>query len=240
LRLTVVIPTYNESENLPQITTTLIGLPVPDLRLIVVDDNSPDGTGEIADRLSEQYPGRVTVLHRSGKQGLGTAYIQGFKKALDEGADCVAQMDADFSHDPGKLIDLLDALQDGEVVVGSRYTSGGQLDQRWPLWRKWLSGFGNFYARTILHLPIKDATGGFRLWRRDVLLGMPLDRIRSNGYAFQVETAYVAHRLGYTFKEVPIYFADRRLGDSKMSLRIQIEAAFRVWQFIFMYRDLKP
>lgn len=235
-----MIPTYNESENLPKITSELFGLSVPDLRLVIVDDNSPDGTGEIADSLAEKYPGRITVLHRKGKLGLGTAYIQGFKKALEEGADCVGQMDADFSHEPGKLIELLNALQDSEVSLGSRYVQGGQLDDRWPLWRKWLSGFGNFYARTILHLPFKDVTGGFRIWRREVLLGMPLERIRSNGFGFQVEMAYVAHRLGYGFTEVPIYFADRQLGASKMSLRIQIEAAFRVWQFLFMYRDLKP
>lgn len=180
----------------------------------------------------------MRVLHRPGKMGLGTAYINGFQRALQDGAQSICQMDADFSHPPAKIVELVEALKGCDIALGSRYIPGGALDERWPLWRKSLSGFGNFYARTILNLPMKDVTGGFRLWRRTTLEGMPLDRIRSNGYIFQVEMAFVATRLGFTMKEVPIYFADRRWGKSKMSLRIQLEAAVRVWQLLNMYRDL--
>jgi dolichol-phosphate mannosyltransferase len=148
-------------------------------------------------------------------------------------------MDADFSHPPEKLVEMHAALQSCDVVIGSRYVPGGRLDDEWPLWRKTLSGFGNMYARTILDLPMRDVTGGFRLWRRETLLGMPLERVRSNGYIFQVELAYLAHRLGYQSREVPIYFAERRLGTSKMSLQIQLEAAARVWQLRNAYRDIK-
>jgi dolichol-phosphate mannosyltransferase len=170
---------------------------------------------------------------------LGTAYIQGFRQAIASGADAVGQMDADFSHPPEKLLELARALETYDVALGSRYVPGGAVDECWPIWRKGLSAFGNFYARSILHIPIRDATGGYRLWRRDTLLGMPLDRVRSNGYAFQVELAYLACRLGFTYKEIPIYFADRCWGQSKMSYRIQQEAAVRVWQMLWDYRDLK-
>ena len=239
MQISIVIPTYNEAENLPRLVLDVLNLPLDGLRILIVDDNSPDGTGEIAERLALENPGRITVLHRAGKLGLGTAYITGFKQALSEGAQAVGQMDADFSHPPQKIVDLASALQGCDVSSGSRYISGGQLDDRWPLWRKWLSEFGNWYAHTILGLQLVDVTGGFRLWRRETLLGMPLDRIRSNGYMFQVEMAYVATRLGYHFAEVPFYFADRRVGKSKMSLNIQFEAAIRTWQLRSMYRDLK-
>lgn len=238
MKTTIVIPTYNEAENLPKIVSAVFSQNIPDLSILVVDDNSPDGTGQLGEQLGEQYGGRVSVLHRTGKLGLGTAYIQGFQKAIANGAEAVGQMDADFSHPPEKLVELGLALQDSDVALGSRYVPGGALDENWPLWRKALSGWGNFYARTILSVPIKDVTGGFRLWKRETLQGMPLDRIRSNGYVFQVEMAYVAYRLGCKFREVPIYFADRRWGKSKMSLRIQLEAAVRVWQLPGMYRDL--
>ncbi len=238
MQVTVVVPTYNEAENLPQIASALFALPLPGLRLIVVDDGSPDGTGEIAESLSSQYDHRVRVIHRPGKQGLGSAYIRGFQQALEDGADAVAQMDADFSHPPEKLIEMHSALTNCAVAAGSRYIPGGRLDERWSVGRRFLSGFGNFYARTILSLPIRDVTGGFRMWRRQMLLDMPLDRIRSNGYVFQVEMAYVATRLGGTFTEIPIYFADRRLGKSKMSFGIQLEAAYRVWLLRAQYRDL--
>ncbi len=238
MKTTIVIPTYNESENLPILVERIFSLPVPDLTILVVDDNSPDGTGNLAEELGKQYNGRVQVLHRAGKQGLGTAYIQGFQLAMKNGADAVGQMDADFSHQPEKITELLQTLETCDMVLGSRYVPGGKLDERWPFWRKALSGFGNFYARTILGLKLKDVTGGFRIWKSNTLKSMPLDRIRSNGYIFQVEMAYVANRLGFKFKEVPIYFADRRFGQSKMSFRIQIEAAIRVWQLMWMYRDL--
>jgi dolichol-phosphate mannosyltransferase len=237
--LTVIIPTYNEAENLPRLVSALFDLPLENLSLLVVDDNSPDGTGELAEMLAFEHPGCISVLHRRAKAGLGTAYISGFQYALKSGATAIAQMDADFSHPPEKLVELVQALQTCDVALGSRYVPGGSVDERWPLWRKGLSAFGNFYARTILGIPVRDATGGFRLWRRQALLGMPLELVRSNGYAFQVETIYLAHLMGFTHKEVPIYFADRRWGQSKMSFRIQREAAIRVWQMRFRYQRLR-
>lgn len=238
--LTVVIPTYNEAENLPKLISALLDLPLPEFSILIVDDDSPDGTGDIADAMVERHPGQVSVMHRAGKQGLGTAYIQGFQKAIRGGADLIAQMDADFSHSPQKLVEMYDAIGDCDVVIGSRYVQGGKLDERWPLWRKALSLFGNLYAQAILMVPVKDLTAGFRMWRRDTLIGMPLEKVRSNGYAFQIEMAYIAHRLGYKIKEIPIYFAERNVGESKMSFQIQSEAAIRVWQLLWEYRDLKP
>lgn len=238
MKITYIVPTYNEAENLANLVSAFFALPIPDLNLIIVDDNSPDGTGKIAEALCCQWGSRMEVIHRQGKMGLGTAYITGFKHAIERGAEAVGQMDADFSHPVEKIIEIVGEIQSCDVVIGSRYISGGQLDENWPLWRKGLSAFGNFYARSILRMPLRDCTGGFRLIRREVLLNMPLDRIRSNGYVFQVETAYVMHRLGYQFREVPIYFADRRWGKSKMNFRIQVEAALRVWQLPPAYRDL--
>jgi dolichol-phosphate mannosyltransferase len=167
---------------------------------------------------------------------LGKAYIQGLRYALDHGADVIGMMDADLSHPPECLPAMFEALQDADLVIGSRYVPGGGLDKEWPFWRKALSAFGNFYARTILSLPVKDATGGFRLWRRSALEAIPFEESRSNGYIFQVEMAYLAKLAGLTFAEVPIYFAERTYGESKMSLRIQIEAALRVWQLRRIYR----
>lgn len=238
MKTTIVIPTYNELINLPILVEKLFALPVENLSLLIVDDNSPDGTGALADKLNEETGGRLQVMHRAGKQGLGTAYIQGFQQAIQDGADAIGQMDADFSHPPEKIIELVSTIATCDMVLGSRYVPGGKLDERWPFWRKALSGFGNFYARTILGLPLRDVTGGFRLWKKETLSAMPLDRIKSNGYIFQVEMAYVATKLGFKFKEIPIYFADRRWGDSKMSMKIQIEAAIRVWQLPGLYRDL--
>lgn len=240
LKTILIIPTYNEAENLPKLVSALFSLPISKLSLLIVDDNSPDGTGELAEELGKQNPGRLAVLHRPGKMGLGSAYIQGFRHSLDHGAEAIGQMDADFSHPVDKISELLETLQTCDCALGSRYVSGGKLDERWPFWRKALSSFGNFYARTLLGLPLRDVTGGFRVWRANTLRSMPLERIRSNGYVFQVEMAYVATHLGFKFKEIPIYFADRRWGKSKMNVRIQIEAAFRVWQLAGMYHDLKP
>ena len=238
MKITVVTPTYNEAENLPKLVTALLSLPLPELSFLVVDDNSPDGTGQLAEEFKRAYPGRVDVLHRPGKLGLGTAYIQGFQYLLGQGMDAIVQMDADFSHPPEKIVEMAEMLPVCDVVVGSRYVPGGSVDVRWPVWRKMLSGWGNLYARTILGLPMRDVTGGFRMWKTAVLKAMPLERIRSNGYVFQVETGYVANKLGFRFREIPIYFAERRLGKSKMSLRIQLEAAVRVWQLRGMYKDL--
>jgi len=238
MKTSIVIPTYNEKENLPLIVSSLFGLDIPDVQILIVDDNSPDGTGDIAEKLKKEFPGSLSVLHREGKKGLGTAYLEGFNYCLDKGADQIVQMDADFSHNPEKVLELLEGLKDKDMVLGSRYVSGGSLDERWAFWRKGLSSFGNFYARVILRMPILDVTGGFRAWRRNTLLGIPLDRIKSQGYAFQVEMAYITHLCGYSIKEIPIYFADRTRGDSKMSLNIQIEAARRVWAILYEYKDL--
>jgi dolichol-phosphate mannosyltransferase len=238
LKISIVIPTYNEAENLPRLVSALFALPLPDLRLLVVDDHSPDGTGQLAEKLNEQYGGRIGVLHRSGKLGIGSAYIQGFQHCLEEGAEAILQMDADFSHPVEKIPELIAALGQCDFAIGSRYVQGGRLDEHWPVWRKWLSAWGNFYARTILGMKIRDVTGGFKLWLADTLRSMPLERIKSNGYVFQVEMNYVATRLGFQSREIPIYFADRRWGHSKMNFRIQVEAAVRVWQLPGLYRGL--
>jgi dolichol-phosphate mannosyltransferase len=239
VNITIVVPTYNEAQNLPLLVTALFDLPQPDLNLIVVDDNSPDGTGKIADDLASTWQGHIQVIHRTGKLGLGTAYIQAFQLAIKSGADIIGQMDADFSHPIEKIPALISAAQNTDIALGSRYIPGGSLDDNWPVWRKSLSSFGNFYARSILGLPVKDATGGYRFWRKATLEGMPLHRVRSNGYVFQVEMIYLATILGYKACEIPIHFADRRWGKSKMNLRIQLEAALRVWQLPGMYQDLK-
>lgn len=239
MNTSIVIPTYNEKENIPLIIQSLLDLKIPQIHILVVDDNSPDGTGEIAEKLKQKFPGAISVLHREGKMGLGTAYLEGFKYCLDRGADQIVQMDADYSHNPKKVVNLLDGLKDWDMVLGSRYVTGGSLDESWAFWRKGLSSFGNYYARVILRMPILDVTGGFRAWRKNTLMEIPLDRVKSQGYAFQIEMAYITHLCGFSIKEIPIYFADRTVGDSKMSLDIQIEAARRVWSILSEYRDLK-
>lgn len=238
MKITVVLPTYNEAENLPRLVSALFSLPL-DLSLLVVDDNSPDGTGRIAEELSQDHAGRILVLHRTGKLGLRSAYLEGFARAFETGADVVVQMDADFSHDPAVLVEMAGRVESCDVVVGSRYVKGGSLARRWPLWRKALSAFGNAYARTILNFPLRDVTTGYRMWNRRALEGIPLERIRSSGYVFLVEMAYVAYLMGYDISEVPIHFSDRRWGKSKMSLKIQLEAAVRVWDVWWHYRDLR-
>ena len=185
-QLYIVIPTFNEAENISNLIFKLFDLQLDGLNVLVVDDNSPDGTGEIVEDLSKDPPGRISILHRTGKKGLGSAYIEGFRRALDLGADAIVQMDADFSHPPEKIHEFTQALIDSDLVIGSRYIPGGSLDEQWPLWRRSLSTFGNIYAKTILRLPVNDATGGFRAWRRETLLGLPLEKVRSNGYAFQI------------------------------------------------------
>lgn len=239
-QLTVVIPTYNEAENLPALTESLAQLDLPALRLLIVDDNSPDGTANLAEALALQLPIGLEVLRRPGKLGLGSAYRQGFRWALESGAQAVGQMDADLSHSPAYLPGFLEGLNEADAVFGSRYVEGGRLDERWGIGRVFLSRFGNAYARVILGLGVRDTTGGFRLWRAEALSHIPLERIRSEGYVFQVEMAYVAQRLGLRIREMPIYFEDRRIGQSKMSFRIQLEAALRVWLLRLTYRDLVP
>ncbi len=238
MRITVVTPTYNEAENLPKLVSALFSLPL-DVRVLVVDDNSPDGTGDIADELALKFPGRIEVLHRPGKMGLRSAYLNGFQKVMDGDSQAIVQMDADFSHDPAALVNMAGLLETCDAVLGSRYTKGGSVDQQWPVWRKGLSAFGNFYAKSILGLPLHDVTTGFRMWRRETLRQMPFERIQSNGYVFLVEMAYLAHCLEFKIGESPIYFADRRWGKSKMSFKIQMEAAMRIWQVWWGYRDLK-
>jgi dolichol-phosphate mannosyltransferase len=236
MKIGLVIPTYNEAENLPLLITALFALPL-DLHLLVVDDNSPDGTGQLADQISLEHVGRLNVLHRPGKMGFASAYIQGFKFFLNQHMDVIGQMDADFSHDPAELVAMAEHLDGFGMVIGSRYTRGGSVDRQWSYARRWLSAFGNTYARLILGLPYRDITTGYRLWRSDALAGLPLDHIHSSGYVFLIELTFLAHRLGYKVTEVPIYFADRKRGKTKMTFKIQVEAALRVWQLRLIYRD---
>ncbi len=240
MNVMVVVPTYNEADNIADLAAALFSLNVPGLHLLVVDDNSPDGTGEIAESLKTTYPNRVHVIHRRGKLGLGTAYITGFTYALEFGADAIVQMDADFSHHPRYVPQMLRALENYDLVIGSRYVSGGKLDERWSWWRKLLSWWANsIYVRLFLDTQVRDATAGFKAWRRTTLEGIDLSRIRSNGYVFQVEMTYVAEKLGYRILEIPIYFRERADGTSKMSTGVKLEAAWRVWQIRWRYRHLQ-
>ena len=237
MRIEVVIPTFNEAENLPKLVSTLFSLPL-DLGVLIVDDNSTDGTGLIADTLTAEYSGRMSVMHRPGKLGLSSAYLQAFHFLLEKKVDAIGQMDADFSHDPTTLVQMAKRLEQCDLVLGSRYIKGGRTDVAWPVWRKALSAWGNFYARSILRMPVRDVTGGFRLWRCETLKAMPLEQVKSSGYIFMVEMAYLAYCLQYRICEVPIYFTERRFGKSKMSFGIQVEAAMRVWQVLWTYRNL--
>ncbi len=222
----LVVPTYDEAENIePIVDTARAHLPEP-RSVLIVDDSSPDGTGEIADRLASEHDD-VRVLHRKVKEGLGPAYVAGFREALTGGADRVCQMDADFSHDPADLPRLLAALEHADVALGSRYTPGGAVEQ-WGPTRKLISRGGSAYARILLGVEVSDLTGGFKAFRREVLEAIDLETIPSLGYAFQVETTYRAIKAGFRVIEVPILFHDRRVGNSKMSGRIVIEAALRV------------
>ena len=225
-RALVVVPTYNELENLPQIVPAILA---QDARLdvLVVDDGSPDGTGAVADEFAARDP-RVHVLHRPLKQGLGRAYLAGFAWALEREYAWVFEMDADFSHDPKNLPRFIDATSDADLVVGSRYASGVNVIN-WPMSRLLLSWFANKYARWITRLPLTDATGGFKCFRREVLAAMPFEKVRSNGYAFQIEISYRAWRKGFRLKELPIIFTDRMEGRSKMNRRIVVEAIWMVW-----------
>lgn len=222
----VVVPTYNECENLPKILPRILAVD-PRLDVLVVDDNSPDGTGALADEMSAGDP-RVHVLHREAKQGLGRAYLAGFAWALARDYAWVFEMDADFSHDPKYLADLLEAARESDLVLGSRYARGVNVIN-WPMSRLLLSWFANKYVRWVTGLPLTDATGGFKCFRRKVLEAIPLDRVRSNGYAFQIEMSYRAWKKGFRLAEVPIVFVDRVEGTSKMNKRIVREAVWMVW-----------
>lgn len=239
MKTMVVIPTYNEANNLPSIVGELWSLDIDGLDILIVDDDSPDGTGEVADELARQYPSRFHVIHRTGKQGLGTAYLTGFRYALDQGADFIVQMDADFSHSPAYIPAMLEKCREYDVVVGSRYVPGGRLDEKWSFWRHFLSWWANsIYSRLILNLRVRDATAGFKCWRREVLEAIDFDSIRSSGYVFQVEMAVVTERLGFKVYELPIYFEDRRIGRSKMTVPVKFEAAWRVWEIRWRHRNL--
>ena len=226
--VTVVLPTYNEAANLPVIVDQLFSLPLTGLKILVADDNSPDGTGRVADELAARYGHeRLEVLHRPGKQGLGRAYVDGMCHALDAGADFVVQMDADLSHAPGYLPQMLGTLlaTNADVVIGSRYVSGASLAREWSRRRKALSGFANSYVRVLLRLGIRDVTAGFKLWRASALRTIDVSSVQSNGYSFQVEMNYRTIKHGLKVVELPIHFADRREGESKMSFKVQLESA---------------
>jgi len=238
-RVILVIPTYNEAENIRAMVAELLSLAVHNLSVLIVDDDSPDGTGEIAEQLRERYGKRIQVLHRTARRGLGRAYVAGFQQALAAGADYIVQMDADFSHSPAYIPGFLSKMAAWDVVVGSRYAPGGELDDRWSWWRRLLSWWANAaYSRLILGLRVKDVTAGFKCWRREVLEAIDLSAIHSGGYVFQIEMAYLAEKLGFRVLEVPIYFEDRRIGRSKMSASIKLEAAWRVWEIRWRYRRL--
>ncbi|MDQ2968821.1 MAG: polyprenol monophosphomannose synthase [Actinomycetota bacterium] len=220
----VCLPTYNELENLEPMLRALGG---KDVRVLVIDDNSPDGTGELADRLAEKL-GYVDVLHRERKEGLGPAYLAGFRRALADGAELVLEMDCDFSHDPGDVPRLLAAVEQGaDLALGSRYVPGGGV-RNWGLVRRLISAGGSLYARVLLGVRVRDLTGGFKCYRRAVLEAIDLDAVDSKGYAFQIETTYRVLRAGFKVVEVPITFADREVGGSKMSKAIVAEAILKV------------
>jgi dolichol-phosphate mannosyltransferase len=236
----VVLPTYNEADNLPAILAALLDLPLPNLQVIVVDDDSPDGTGQIAERLARRHPERIRVIHRHQDRGLGRAYVAGFSQALEQGCEFIVQMDADFSHNPDDILRLINAAQDADVAVGSRYVAGGELDRHWSWWRRFLSWWANaVYTQAFLDISARDATAGFKCWRRETLQGLGLDRIRANGYVFQVEMAYVTEHLGYRVVEVPIHFEDRRVGRSKMTMKVKLEASWRVLEIRWRHRHLR-
>jgi dolichol-phosphate mannosyltransferase len=226
-RTLVVIPTYNERENIGPLVRQILAL--EGFGVMVVDDNSPDGTGALADGLAAEFPGRVEVIHRTGRRGLGRSYVEGFGVALKSGAELVCQMDADFSHDPKFLPDLVAAAADHDIVIGSRYLNGISV-VNWPLQRLILSTFANRYIRAVTGLRARDCTGGFRCWRREALARIPLARILSDGYSFIVETLFEASRRGCRIGEVPIVFVERRLGSSKLSGGVLLESVLMPWR----------
>lgn len=227
MKTLIIIPTYNEIENLRPLLETVFSY-APETDLLIVDDNSPDGTGELADKIHEEDP-RVQVLHRAGKLGLGTAYIAGFKYAIAHGYDAAFEMDADFSHDPRYLPDFLREIEHADLVIGSRYVRGGGTPN-WTLSRRIISGGGNLFARFMLGMPIRDCTAGYRCFRREVLEKLDLDSIQTQGYGFQVEMAYRVWKNNFRIVETPIIFMDRRVGKSKMSRTIFFEGFLYVVQ----------
>lgn len=225
----VIMPTYNEAPNLPRIVPRILEQD-PAFHVLVVDDASPDGTGQIADRLASQHPDRVHVLHRAGKEGLGSAYVTGFRWALERDYELVFEMDADFSHDPDHLPEFLVAASGHDLVVGSRYLDHRVRVVNWPITRLILSYFGTLYARVITGVPLSDATSGFKCFHRRVLEALPLDQVESNGYVFQIEMNFRAWKAGFDIGQIPIVFVERSEGESKMSKRIVYEAVWKVWK----------
>jgi len=226
----VVVPTYNEADNIKNLIPAVLGLP-GEFNILVVDDSSPDGTADVVRGL-QKSDSRVHLIVRSKKMGLGTAYVAGFKYALEKGFDFIFEMDADFSHDPNELPNFISKAQEYDLVLGSRYLSGVRI-VNWPIRRLLLSYFANLYTRIITGLPVKDATGGFKCYKRKVLESIDLDSIKSNGYSFQIETTFKAWKKGFKVVEHPIIFVDRRAGTSKMSKNIIYEAAYMVWKLKF-------
>jgi dolichol-phosphate mannosyltransferase len=227
--IVVVTPTYNEKDNLPILAAGVLAH--PGFRLLVVDDGSPDGTGEVAEDLARRHPGRVEVMHRTGPRGLGRSYIDGLRRALESGADLIFQMDADLSHNPEYLPRIAEAASLYDVVIGSRYLTGVSV-VNWPLHRIFLSAFANRYVRAVTRISVADCTSGFRCWRREALARLPLDRMVSNGYAFIVEMLFEASRRGCRIGEVPIIFVERRLGQSKVSGRVLVESLIVPWRLV--------
>ncbi|HEY3611071.1 MAG TPA: polyprenol monophosphomannose synthase [Pseudonocardiaceae bacterium] len=235
-RIAVVVPTYNEAANLPILAERVLGLPLPNLRLVIADDNSPDGTGALADELATGAgDDRMVVLHRKAKEGIGRAHIAGMVESMARGADFVVQLDGDLSHQPETIPEMLGTMlsTDAGLVIGSRYVIGGSLSDQWGLYRRLLSRGGSAYVNAIMRLGIRDTTGGFKLWRRDVLEAIDLDRIRSDGFSFQIEMNHRCKQLGHKIVEIPIHFEERYAGSSKISLRIQLEALKLPWQLMF-------
>ena len=228
----VIIPTYNESENLPVLLPALFAA-APEVSVLVVDDDSPDGTAGVAFRLASQFPGKVSVMTRARKSGLASAYLAGFAWGLERGFDHFLEMDADYSHDPKYVPELLKEAASHDVVIGSRNIPGGAV-QGWGLLRNFISKGGSMYSRVILGCPVRDLTGGFNLWSKTALKAIGLDKVISRGYSFQVEMKYRAFRKGLRIKEVPILFVDRRRGQSKMSRKIFLEALLNIWKLRFM------
>jgi dolichol-phosphate mannosyltransferase len=225
----VIVPTYNERANLPTLVDAL--LKHDHVKVLVVDDQSPDGTGELADRLAGEHAGRVDVLHRTGRRGLGRSYIDGIKRGLAEPVDVICQMDADLSHDPSQLPSLVAAASRADLVLGSRYIPGGDI-LNWPKRRRLLSRYANLYIRAVTRLSVRDCTTGYRCWRREALARLPLDEFFSDGYSFLVEMLFVAARRGCRIAEVPITFVERREGESKISRGVLFESAVTPWRLI--------
>ena len=226
MKTLIIVPTYNERENISRLLPELMALG-PDVRVLVVDDNSPDGTGKLADELAAEYD-RISVLHRPGKLGLGSAYVAGFKYAIQQDVDCVFEMDADFSHDPAMIPRFIEEIASCDVVIGSRYISGINV-VNWPMSRLLLSYFANIYTRVVTGMSIRDTTSGYKCFRREVLENIDLDNVRSDGYAFQIEMNFRCWRKGYRIREIPIIFVDRRSGTSKLSRGVINEAIWIVW-----------